>query len=114
MKKLKLLSAAIALVFYGVAIANVTAADHPPQNLSGQIHQLLQGSTFDVEKGAITARVLFKVDGDNRIELVEVDSKRSDLKWFLKRNLNGRKVILTATEKKSDAFVIDIKITPEI
>ena len=34
MKKLKLLSAAIALVFYGVAIANVTAADHPPQNLS--------------------------------------------------------------------------------
>ena len=110
MKKLKLLSTVIALLCYGVAIANVTENKNLPVNLSEQIHQLLQGNSFDVEGKDITARVLFRIDDDSRIELVKIDSKRVDLKWFLKRNLNGRKVVLTDIEKNSDAFVVDIRV----
>lgn len=111
MKKLKLIAAIVLLVFSGTISASTPEYEKSTKDLSIQIKELLKDNVIDTEKGDVTAAVWFMLNEDNKIVVLDIDSDRPDLKWFVKRKLKGKRLIANENER-GKKFVVTIIVKP--
>ncbi|WP_350290769.1 hypothetical protein [uncultured Croceitalea sp.] len=111
MKKLKLIVAIGLLVYSGSLSASIPEHEKSTKNLSSQIKELLQDNAIDTEKEDVTAAIWFMLNEDNKIVVLDVDSDRPDLKWFVKRKLKGKRLIANENER-GKKFVVNIIVKP--
>lgn len=110
MRKVKLALYAGALLFTGIVAANETVEYYPTKSISEQLESILADNVLDVEKQDAIARVLFKLNAEGEIEILEVASERKDVEWFLNRKLDGKKIIADKTSI-GEVFVVDVRVT---
>ncbi|GMN09474.1 hypothetical protein MTsPCn9_00700 [Croceitalea sp. MTPC9] len=111
MRKLKLIVAIGLFVFSGSLSANTPEPKKLNKNLSAQIQELLQDNAIDTEEENITAAVWFMLNEESEIVVLDIDSDRLDLKWFVKRKLKGKKLAST-TEQRGKQFVVNVLVKP--
>ena len=111
MRKVRLVLGAAALLFTATTFAATSeATSNPKGDIAKQIQAILADNALDVEKDDATARVLFKVNAEGKIEVVKVSSNRKDLTWFLNRKLDNKKIEV-ADEAIGETFVVNVRVT---
>lgn len=110
MKKRNLL-AVLAALFCAVAVtANVPNIENPNLGIKEQLQKILSDNSISVDNGEATARVLFKVNEQGKIEILKIASKRKDVRWFIEGKLDGR-IIAIDDANHGEVFVVDVRVT---
>lgn len=110
MKKRSVLSAVAILCCVLLVSANEPRIVTPEKSITEQLQEILTGNAIDVDKKDATARVLFTINLEGKIEIMEINSKRKDLKWFLNRKLKGKK-LKVSNDSYGEVFVVDVRVT---
>ncbi|MEM8506447.1 MAG: hypothetical protein AAF717_01405 [Bacteroidota bacterium] len=110
MKKRNMFTVLATLFCVAAVTANVALAKHPNLGIQEQLQKILSDNSLSVDKGDATARVLFKVNQQGKIELLEIVSKRKDVRWFIDRKLDG-KAIEVDDINLGEVFVVNVRIT---
>ncbi|NJB37507.1 MULTISPECIES: hypothetical protein [Flavobacteriaceae] len=90
MKRVSLFLAA-AFLFVVTASANTTEPAKVAKQLSGEIHSMLEGNSFKIEKD-LTANVKFTINAEGEIVVLSVETADAALESFVKGRLNYQKV----------------------
>lgn len=99
-----------AAVFCTVLVsANEPSEFGPTKTITEQLEEILSDNAIDVEKKDATAKVLFKINEEGKIEIVKIKSERKDVKWFLARKLKGKKLAVD-NSSYGEVFVIDVRL----
>ncbi len=109
MKKTSILTFVAALFSVALVSANTTT-NNPDSTISEQLKEILSQNAIDVDTKDATARVLFKVNNEGEIEVLRVATERKDIKWFLNRKLEGKKLSLD-NSAYGEVFVVDVRVT---
>ncbi|WP_343485744.1 hypothetical protein [Allomuricauda sp. d1] len=110
MKKMKFFIVIAALVLSTGAFAHQPTKSSPIDALKSQLVEILNENYFLVRNQDLTARVLFTLDEESKIQLLEVQTKRHDLKRFIVNSLRGKKIQME-TVCTDENFVVDIRMT---
>ena len=82
----------------------------PEKSITKQLQEILLDNAIDVEQKDITARVLFKINLEGKIEIVRIHSKRKDVEWFLDRKLGGKR-LKVSNDSYGEVFVVNVRVT---
>ncbi|WP_422860487.1 hypothetical protein ACOKFD_06455 [Flagellimonas sp. S174] len=80
------------------------------KTLSEQIHQILAQNSIYVKNKDLTARVLFTLNEDKRIVILAIKTDYWDVKGFLNRRLDKKKMDIAHFEV-GEQFVVDVRLT---
>ncbi len=108
MRKLSIASILAATLVSSSAMAN------PPKKektLTKQIHALLADNSIYTKNQDLTATVLFTLNEEQKIDVLAVQSDFVEVKRFLTKSLNNKKVAI-ANYKEGRQFTVDIRIVP--
>lgn len=110
MGKTSFIMALLAMLFSG----SISASDPVPgiksRDLSLQIQEILDENSIYVRNKDLTAKVLFTVTDDKRIIVLEIKSDYMDVKGFLKRSLNKKRVKVSDLAV-GEQYIVDVRIT---
>ncbi|NNC69284.1 MAG: hypothetical protein HKN90_00515 [Flavobacteriaceae bacterium] len=95
MKRLKLITAIVALMISSLSFANVNE-EPTDKELRKKIIQILGNSTDKVADGTITAQILFTFNDKSEIVVLSVDTDNQRVEWLVKSKLNYKKIKLDA------------------
>ncbi len=110
MGKTSFVMAFLALLFTGSILASSTETGTKDGNLSYQIQEMLIENSIYVRNSDLTAKVLFKVTEDKRIIVLEIESDHSDVKGFLKKSLNKKRVKV-GNFAVGEQYIVDVRFT---
>ncbi|TAI49402.1 hypothetical protein [Flagellimonas allohymeniacidonis] len=108
MRKLSIASILAATLVSSSAMANPPKKD---KTLTRQIHELLADNSICAKNQDLTATVLFTLNEEQRIEVLVVQTDFVEVKRFLTRSLNNKKVVIPDF-KEGRQFTVDIRIVP--
>lgn len=101
----------LATIFCGTLIfAHVPLEAAPKKSITEQLQEILSENSIDAARKDVTAKVLFKIDETGKIEIVQIDSERKDVKWFLNRKLKGKSLDIDASSY-GEIFVVEVRVT---
>ncbi len=110
MRKLSL-AAALAVTLVSSSVwANPPKKKTEVKPLSEQIHEILAENSIYVKNKDLTARVLFTLDEKKRILVLAIKSDYWDVRGFLNRRLDKKKVNITNFEVGKQ-YVVDVRLT---
>ncbi len=110
MKRTNMLTAIAVLFCATLVMANAPAEVNPKAGITEQLQKILSDNALSVDKEDATARVLFKVNAEGAIEILEIAADRKDVKWFIDRKLDG-KTIAVDKDVVGEVFVVDVRVT---
>lgn len=110
MKRTSILTVIAVLFCSALVSAKEVNFENPKTTISEQLQEILSENAIDIDNKDIMARVLFKLDQDGKIEVLEVVSERRDVKWFLSRKLKGKKISVDKVSLE-EVFVVDVRVT---
>ena len=110
MRKKNMLTVLAALFCAVLVTANTPEAKNPKVSITEQLQSILSDNHILVRHGDATARVVFKVNEQGRIEVLEVITKRKDVKLFIDRRLEGR-IIAVGNAAHGKVFAVEVRIT---
>ena len=110
MTRKSMLTLCAALFSVAVMVANVPVEKRSESTITEQLRKLLSHNSISVDKRDVKARVLFRVNAQGRIEILKVASERRDLKWFIKRKLEGKRIAVS-DEVYGEEFVFNVRVT---
>ena len=110
MKKRNVFTVLAALFCAVVVVANTPTVKKPKVGITEQLQEMLADNYITVRHGDATARVVFKVNEQGRIEVLDISSKRKDVKLFIDRRLDGR-IIAAGKTAFGKVFTVDVRIT---
>ncbi|MEM9362808.1 MAG: hypothetical protein AAGA43_09240 [Bacteroidota bacterium] len=110
MRKLSLATALAVTVVSGSVWAAPPKKKVETKTLSEQIHEILAANSIYVKNKDLTARVLFTLNEDSRIMVLAVKSDYWDVKGFLNRRLDKKKVNISDFEVGKQ-YVVDVRLT---
>jgi hypothetical protein len=109
MRKLSLVFVAAMLLVTGNIFANNVEKDNPSKDLSVQIGELLENTSFTNDDVNLTAQVRFTLNNQGEIVVLSVDTDNERLESFVKYRLNYKKVNVT-NYKEGEKFTIPIRV----
>ena len=110
MKNLKLFIAAFALVFAVQVSANNEEPIRATAQLQSELIELLGSEVpFQLEEGELTAEVLFTVNQNGEVIILEIISENAAAEKHIKRRINYKKVSHRA-EKKGEIYMMPVRI----
>ncbi len=110
MRKKNMLTVLAALFCVVWVSANSPVVKKPKVSITEQLQSILSDNYILVHHGDATARVVFKINEQGRIEVLEVITKRKDVKLFIDRRLEGR-IIAVGNTARGEVFAVDVRIT---
>ena len=110
MTRKSMLTLCAALFSVAVMVANVSVEKRSESTITQQLRKLLSHGSIAVDKNDVKARVLFRVNAEGRIEVLRVASERKDLKWFIKKKLEGKRIFVS-DEAFGEEFVFNVRVT---
>lgn len=96
MRRLKLMTAIVALMITSVTFATDNLDKPVKKELREQIISLLGDFTNEISLNSIEAEVSFTLNSDSEIMILDIDSQHDELKTFIKQKLSNKKVDLKA------------------
>lgn len=109
MRKLSLVFVAAMLLMTGNILANNSTKDDPFKNLSVQIGELLENTSFTNDDVNLTAQVRFTLNKQGEIVVLSVDTELEKLEYFVKARLNYKKVKIE-NFKEGEMYTIPIRV----
>ena len=110
MRKKNMFAVLAALLCAVVVSANEPIVKKPEVGITEQLQEMLADNYISVSHGDVTAQVVFKVNEQGRIQVLDVTSKRKDVKLFIDRRLDGR-IIAAGSNALGKVFTVDVRIT---
>lgn len=110
MKKTHFFSLTAALFSVVLVSANEPVFENPTKEISKKLGQMLSNNYIDATFDDITARVLFKLNEEGEIQLLRVYSKRKDLKGFIDKKLEGKKLTVDPVSY-DEVYVVEVRVT---
>ena len=110
MGKLSLTIAMAIMLVSGSVWATPPEENSEVKTLSEQIQEILSDNSIYVKKEDLTARVLFTLTEDKRIVILAIKTEYWDVRGFLNRRLDKKKVDITHFEV-GEQFVVDVRLT---
>nr|WP_298999548.1 hypothetical protein [uncultured Allomuricauda sp.] len=106
-----ILAIATAIMLVSSSISAASSKKNPEVNtLSGQIQEILAKNSIYVKNKDLTARVLFALNENKRIVILAIKSDYWDVKEFLNRRLDKKKLDITNFEVGKQ-YVVDVRLT---
>ncbi|MBD1259183.1 hypothetical protein HZY62_01170 [Maribacter polysiphoniae] len=109
MKKLSLVFVAAMLLFTGNIFANNPEKGNSLKQLSVQIGELLENTSFTSDYVDLTAQVRFTLNKQGEIVVLSVDTDREKIEIFVKARLNYQKIEIDDF-KEGEIYTIPIRI----
>jgi len=109
MRKLSLILVAAAVLSAGSVFAKESEKPKPLKSLAYQVSQILDYNNIWIEKDEVMVKVLFTVNQDSEIEVLEVEASQGDLEHAVKMLLNKKKVDFAA-QTPDKKFLIPVRI----
>nr|WP_299346683.1 hypothetical protein [Allomuricauda sp.] len=108
MRRLSIASILAATLVSAAAIANPPKVD----NLSKEIHELLSYNSIYTKNTDLTAKVWFTLTEEHEINVLYIQSNHMDVKRFLIRSLDQKKVSAPNAEIGKE-YTVNVRITPK-
>jgi hypothetical protein len=110
MKNLKLFIAAFALVFAVQVSANNEEPIRATAQLQSELVELLGSEVpFQLEEGELTAEVLFTINGNGEVIVLQIVSENTAAERHIKKRLNYKKVT-HRTSKPGEIYMMPVRI----
>ena len=110
MKKRHILTGLATLFCGALLFANSPEDVGPKKSITQQLTEILSDNAIDASKKDVMATVLFKINEAGKIEVVEIDTERKDVAWFINRKLKGQRLDIDATSH-GEIFVVAVRVT---
>ena len=110
MKRTCILTIVAATFCAALVSANERNFERSKTPISKQLQEILAENSIDVAKKDVMAKVLFKVNLEGKIEILEIVSERKDVTWFLNRKLKGKRLNVD-NASFGEVFVVDVRVT---
>ncbi|PIF00261.1 MAG: hypothetical protein CR994_07310 [Maribacter sp.] len=109
MGKPSLVLVAAMLLFTGNIFADNLEKDNPPEQLSAQIGELLENTSFANDHIDLTAQLGFTLNKQGEIVVLSVDTDRQEIGNFVKARLSYQKIEIESF-KEGEVYTIPIRI----
>ena len=110
MKNLKLFIVAFALVFAVQVSANNEEPIRATAQLQSELVELLgSGVPFQLEEGELTAEVLFTVNRNGEVIVLQIVSDNAAAERYIKKRINYKRVSHRA-EKPGEIYMMPVRI----
>ena len=110
MKRKSILTVIAAIFCCTLISANEVNFKNPENSISEQLQEILSENSIAIENSDLTARILFQFDGEGKIEILQVASESSEVKWFVHKKLSGKKIAIEDMTA-GEVFVVDVRVT---
>ena len=102
---------AVMLVSVTTSFANTepTTKVKPEASLTTQIYKLLEKNSFSEKNEGQVAKVLFMLNANNEIVVLEVATEDATLERFVKNRLNYQAVNFE-TYEKGKKYIVDVRV----
>lgn len=95
-------------------LVSATALANPPKrvdHLSKEIHNLLKYNSIYIKNNDLTAKVWFTLTEEQKINVLYIQSNNMEVKRFLVRSLDRKKVSVPDAEIGKE-YTVNVRITP--
>ena len=110
MRKLSFATAIAVMLVSSSVWATTPKKTSEVRTLTEQIQEILAENSIYVKNEDLTARVLFTLNEDQRIVILAIKTDYWDVKGFLNRRLDKKKVNLADFEVGKQ-YVVDVRLT---